>query len=188
MLTGIVTLDGEDQIFLMDRSDQSREIVTKKPNSKGMVLLNIIHDDDPNKLKATIRINGITGVINNVDLAENNRTGSRAGTLTSPYNKSGSHLPATPRYPGIYPGASHIAPPPNSTFPASDYNNRRVIRRPPISAPLGSQGNYPPNQNNYPPNMPNNYQRPSSNPYPATTGYPNYQPSGPSGGPGYPTQ
>lgn len=176
MLTGIITLDGDEQIFVMDRNDQSRELLTKKPNSKGMALINIIHDDDPNKLKATIRVNGETGVINNIDLADSNGKGSKTGTPTSPYSKNGPHLPATPRYPGTYPGPGHTSPSQNPTGPSSNYNynnNRRIIRRPPISVPSGSQ-------NNYQPGMPSNYLPPSSNGYPGTPGYPpnNYQPSG----------
>jgi len=194
MLTGIITLDGEEQVFVMDRNDQSRELLTKKPNTKGMALINIIHDDDPNKLKATIRVNGETGVINNIDLADNNGKGSRPGMPTSPYSKNGSHLPATSRYPGTYPGTSSGAYPgtypgagrlPSSQNPGgspSNYynnnynNNRRVIRRPPISTPSGSQGNYQQG-------MPSNYPPSSSGGYPGTPGYPpsNYQPNTSSG-------
>ncbi|MBM3857404.1 MAG: hypothetical protein FJ390_05505 [Verrucomicrobia bacterium] len=173
MLTGIITLGGEDQIFIMDRNDQSREILTKKPNSKGMALVNIIRDADPNKLKATIRVNGETGVINNTDLADNNGKGSRPGMPNSPYSKNGSHLPATPRYPGQgYPPS-----PQNQGFPPSNYNNRRVIRRPPISGPSGGSQNYQPG-------IPNSYQPPPSSIYSGYPGYPgtpshppsNYQP------------
>lgn len=172
MLTGIITLDGEEQIFVMDRNDQSRELLTKKPNAKGMALVNIIHDDDPNKLKATIRVNGDTGVINNIDL-ENSGKGSKPGVPASPYAKSGSHLPATSRYPG----AGRMPPSQNQGLPPSNYNNRRVIRRPPISTPSGSQ--------NYQQGMPSNYPPSSSGAYPGTSGYPpsNYQPSAPSGRP-----
>ncbi len=178
MLTGIITLGGEEQVFVMDRNDQSRELLTKKPNAKGMALVNIIHNDDPNKLKATIRVNGETGVINNIDLAENNGKGSRPGAPPSPYAKSGSHLPATSRYPGTYPGTGRIPPSQNPGLPPSNYNNRRVIRRPPISAPSGGQ-------NNYQQGMPSNYPPPSSSGYPGTSGYPpsNYQPNSPSGRP-----
>lgn len=171
MLTGIITLDGEEQIFVMDRNDQSRELLTKKPNAQGMSLVNIIHDDDPNKLKATIRVNGETGVINNIDLAENNGKGSKPGSPNSHYPpKGGSRLPATPRYPGTYPGAGHT--PPSQNLPPSNYGNRKIIRRPPISAPSGNQ--------NYQPDISNNYQPPSSGGYPpGGSGYPpsNYQPS-----------
>ncbi len=175
MLTGIITLDGEEQIFVMDRNDQSRELVTKKPNAKGMALLNIIHDDDPNKLKATIRLNGDTGVINNIDLAENNSKGTKPGAPGTPYSKTGSHMPVTPRYPGTYPGSGQVPSSQNPTSP-SGYNNRRVIPRPPISAPMGGQ--------NYRPGMPNNYQPPSAGGYPGNAGYPqnNYQPSSMPGG------
>lgn len=165
MLTGIITLDGEEQIFVMDRNDQSRELLTKKPNSKGMSLVNIIHDDDPNKLKATIRVNGETGVINNIELADNGK-GSKPGSPSSPYTRPGSRQPATPRYPGTYPGPGHVPSSQNQGFPPSNYNNnRRIIRRPPISAPSGVQ----------------NYQPPSASSYPGTPGYlpnGNYPPNG----------
>lgn len=185
MLTGIITLDGEEEIFVMDRNDQSRQLLTKKPNTQGMSLVNIIHDDDPNKLRATIRVNGETGVINNIDL-ENNGKGSKPGLPTSPYNRSGSHLPATSRYPGGYPGTSPGAYPgtrgtsPQNPggAPSNYYNNnnsnRRVIRRPPISTTPGGQ-------NNYQPGMPNNYMPPTSGGYPGYYPPNNYQPSTSSG-------
>lgn len=177
MLTGIITLDGEEQIFVMDRNDQSRDIVTKKPNTKGMALVNIIHDDDPNKLRATIRINGETGVINNIDLAENNGKAPHSGMPNGPYSRNGSHLPVTPRYPSgypgaypagnSYPGAGRIPPSSqNSGNPATNYNNRRVIRRPPISALPGSENYQPGVPSGYPPSYsppPSNYQPPNNN-------------------------
>ncbi len=186
MLTGVISLDGEEQVFVMDRNDQSRELVTKKPNAKGMVLVNIIHDDDPNKLRATIRVNGETGVINNIDLSENSKTG-RPGAPMSPYAKGGSHLPATPRYPGNYPGPGRMMPPPQNQGYPSNYNNRRIIHRPPISAPSGGQnyqpptGAYPGTAGSYPSN---NYQpgtsgRPPSN-YPSRVPPNSYESSVPS--------
>lgn len=177
LLTGVITLGGEEEAFIMDRNDQSRDILTKKPNSKGMALVNIIHDDDPNKLKATIRVNGETGVINNNDSTDNNGKGSKPGAPNAPYNRNGNHLPVTPRYPDTYPGSSHSSLPQQPGIPPSNSNNYRVIRRPPISVPPSNQ--------NYQQGMPNSYPPPAGNMYPNTQSYPpnNYQQSPPGNDP-----
>ena len=190
MITGVITIDGETQIFVMDRNDQSRELVTKKPNSKSMTLINLAHDDDPSKLKATIRVNGETGIITNVDLAENTK-GPRTG-------RPGSASPSSriPGYPGGYPGSSRL--PATSRYPGgastqpsqntpmipsmngNNSSNRRVITRPPISSQPGMPSNYQPGMpSNYQPGMPSNYQPPSSRSYPP--GMPSgYEPGMPS--------
>jgi hypothetical protein len=151
MLTGIVNLDGEEEIFVMDRQDQSRELLTKKPNAKGMTLVKTMHDDDPNKLKATIRINGETGVINNIDLAESHNKPPYPGAPTSPHSRNNSNYPVTQRYPV----GGQMPPSPHPPLPPPNYGNRTIIRRPPIAVPSA-------NQNSYQPVVPTNYPPPPS--------------------------
>lgn len=151
-LTGIITLDGEEEIFVLDRNDQSRELVTKKPNKKSMSLVNIVKETDPNKLKATIRVNAETGVITSIEPSTNNPTtgpqrftGPGAPNMGGNQPKNTFHPPNTPYYPGqTLPNAQH--PPgmiPNANNP-SNPSNRRVITRPPIPGqPIPPPNNFP---------------------------------------------
>ncbi len=158
MITGVITIDGETQIFVMDRNDQSRELVTKKPNSKSMTLINLLHDDDPSKLKATIRVNGP-------------RTGKAPGPSSMSrvpnYPGSSSRAPAS-RYPGGAPASSQ-----NTPMIPSINSNRRVITRPPISPQPGMPSGYQPRMpSNYRPRVPSGYEQDMPS---------NYRPSAPSG-------
>jgi hypothetical protein len=135
-ITGIVTIDGDEEIFVLDKNDQNRELLTKKPNKKMMSLVNIVKDSDPNKLKATITINGETGVITSPEPSTNNpMLGSKR--FSGPNTSNGSNQqkntfrpPNTSYYPGQIPqsGPHSQGTTPNNNNP----NTHRVINRPPI--------------------------------------------------------
>ena len=135
-ITGIITIDGEEEIFVLDKNDQSRELLTKKPNKKMMSLVNIVKEPDPNKLKATITINGESGVITNPELNTNNPIHGPQ-RFSGPNPPSGSnqqknifHPPNTPYYPGqTPPNTLQSQGTPSST---NNPNNHRVIYRSPI--------------------------------------------------------
>lgn len=141
-VTGILTIDGEEEIFVLDKNDQSRELLTKKSNKKSMTLVNIVKETDPNKLKATIRVGEETGVITSPELSTNNPTHGPQrfpGFPTLPANgntqgnmpqKNPLYPPNSPYYPGqMPPNAPHLPGGiPNTGIP----NNYRVINRPPI--------------------------------------------------------
>jgi hypothetical protein len=137
-VTGIITLDGEEEIFVLDKNDQSRELITKKPNKKSMSLVNIVKETDPNKLKATILVNGETGVITSPEPTINTSTmgpqhfnGPGAPNSGSNPQKNTFHPSGAPYYPGqILPNAPHS---PGAMPSPNNPNNHRVITRPPIS-------------------------------------------------------
>ncbi|MCF7729961.1 MAG: hypothetical protein K9M81_06305, partial [Chthoniobacterales bacterium] len=135
-ITGIVTIDGDEEIFVLDKNDQNRELLTKKPNKKMMSLVNIVKDSDPNKLKATITVNGETGVITSPEPSNNN-------PMLGPKRFSGPNTPngsnqqkntIRPRNTPFYRGQTPLNGF-HSQGTASNNNNRnthRVINRPPI--------------------------------------------------------
>ena len=55
-MTGIITIGGHEQVFVMDRNDQSRELLTQKPNAKNMALVSILREGNSPPQKATIRV------------------------------------------------------------------------------------------------------------------------------------
>ncbi|MFZ4115546.1 MAG: hypothetical protein ACOYK6_02340 [Chthoniobacterales bacterium] len=147
-VTGIITLDGEEEIFVLDKNDQSRELLTKKPNKKSMSLVNIMKETDPNKLKATILVNGETGVITSPELNTNAPTMgpqrfNGPGVLNSGNNlqKNTFHPSGAPYYPGqTLPNAPHA---PGTMPNTNNPNNHRVITRPPISGqPMQGPNNF----------------------------------------------
>ena len=150
-VAGFATIDGEDQLFVVDRTDQSREILTKKPNAKSMALINIIHDNNPNQIKATIRVGEDTGIISSQDPASSQgqqRPGYPLSRMMPPGMRSSMRPGSMSRYPypSSYPRSRQPYPssypssrpqqylPPSSYYPNSGSpNNRRIIRRPLIS-------------------------------------------------------
>ena len=148
-VTGVITLDGEEEIFVLDKNDQSRELLTKKPNKKSMALVNIVKEPDPNKLKATIRVNGETGVITSPEPSTNNPTngpqrftGPGVPNAGSNQPKNTFHPPGTPYYPGQT--SSNASHPPGTMPNANSSSNRRVINRPPIPGQsISAPNNFP---------------------------------------------
>ncbi len=123
-LTGIMTIDGEDEVFVLDRNDQSRELLTKKPNEKGMTLITILPQEDPNKLKATVSIGGETGTISELELSTNKPT---MGPQHFPPSKGNYY-------------------PPNSHLPPSKNNNSYSSYPPPSYSPSSPSMGHPPRQ------------------------------------------
>lgn len=154
-ITGIITIDGENKVFIFDRNDQSHQLVTKTPNEKAMALIAVIPQDDPNKMKATVSIGGETGT-----LSELEPTVSKPGTGPS------SHFPTPGKSP--YPPGAHFPTPknnaysPSSNYPGNSYstlphypstpysptssphpNDHRTITRPPMPNPAGGHSSLP---------------------------------------------
>ncbi|OHE74800.1 MAG: hypothetical protein A3F67_06025 [Verrucomicrobia bacterium RIFCSPHIGHO2_12_FULL_41_10] len=175
-VTGIVNIDGEEQVFVFDRMDQSRELVTKKPNSKSMALLNIPEEKDPNQIKVTIRVGEETGVISSMEPTPPQGLGPQRGIPQRPgYPSSPTMMPPGTRnnlrpgamsrypnpsqqyptgYPSTYPGGNTSLPPSALSNP----NSRRIIRRPVISPQGGA------------PTRPSSSSYPTSS-YPTTPGF-----------------
>ena len=123
-MTGIITLNGEDQIFVFDRTDQSRELLTAKPNAKNMSLLSLVREAN-NPIKASIRIGSEVGTIGFMEAG--NATAAVQPGAPAPGSPASANAPAT--------GVQLPALPPLPQSPASNPQGRRIIRRPVVSAP-----------------------------------------------------
>ena len=131
-ITGIITLSGEDQIFVFDRTDQSRELLTAKPNAKNMSLLSLVREGN-NPIKASIRIGSEVGTIGFME-AVNAAAAMQPGT-PAPGSIASANAPAT--------GVTLPALPPLPKSPASNPQGRRIIRRPVVTAPQTPQPSSP---------------------------------------------
>ena len=119
-LTGVITISGEEQVFVFDRTDQSRELLTAKPNAKNMSLVSLIREGNT-PLKASIRVGSEMGTIGFLEAAQAKvappAPGTQAGTNPAAAGVRLPPLPAAPQQ------------------PSSNPPNRRIIRRPVITAP-----------------------------------------------------
>lgn len=53
-MTGIASIAGEDQVFVFDRTDQSRFLLTAKPNEKNMSLVSVVRQDNSPSKPASV--------------------------------------------------------------------------------------------------------------------------------------
>ena len=123
-ITGIITLNGEEQVFVFDRTDQSRELLTTMPNAKNMSLLSLVREGN-NHAKASIRIGSEVGTIGFME-AVNTAAAVQPGD-PAPGSPASANAPA--------PGVKLPPLPPLPKSPASNPQGRRIIRRPVVTAP-----------------------------------------------------
>ncbi len=136
-LTGIVNINGEEQIFVFDRTDQSRELLGKNPNSKNMSLVSLIWDGHSAPQKASILVSGETGTIGFLESTQQqgappaqSAPGSMAAGIPSLQGaQPGVRLPQLPPLPQL-PGVSQ-----SPQTPPGVNAGRRIIRRPVVAAP-----------------------------------------------------
>ena len=131
-ITGIVTIDGEERIFVFDRTDQSRELLTHRPNKKNMSLVALVREGSARPLKASVRVGGQTGTIGFLEASAQpaQPAGPPApGSAASINQPTGPRLPPLPTLP-----QQRIGPVPAQTGPGVP-PGRRIIRRPVISPP-----------------------------------------------------
>lgn len=117
-MTGIVTIDGEEEVFVFDNSDQSRELLGKTPNARNMSLVTLVREEGI-PVKATIRVGGETGTIGFKESSQ------PKGQVPAAFNPA-----QPPQAPVTIP-----ALPPLPKQPAASPPNRRIIRRPVVNAP-----------------------------------------------------
>jgi hypothetical protein len=125
-ITGIITVGDEEEIFVFDRTDQSRILLTKKPNDRNMSLVSLIREEGSSIPRANIRVGGEAGTIG--------------------FLEASKQPPGAPPAPGS-PAAGSAGPaqglqavqlpnlPPLPQRPASAPPTRRIIRRPVVAPP-----------------------------------------------------
>ena len=140
-MTGIVNINGEEQIFVFDRTDQSRELIGRKPNTKNMSLVSLIRDINTAPQKASILVGSETGTIGFLESTQQKGApqpqvqaapgSAAAGIPGLQGTQPGVRLPQLPPLPQL-PGASQPQQIPQGAQPGQ---GRRIIRRPVITAP-----------------------------------------------------
>lgn len=111
-LTGTATLEDRPVIFVLDRKDLTRQVVTEEPNPEGIVLVSVQDPSDFKSAQATIKLGAEQAVIR-YDLAAMQNVNQNPQPGPVPNMTTG---PAVRTSPGSVP-----TPPPRRT---------RVIRRP----------------------------------------------------------
>jgi hypothetical protein len=145
-LTGAVALDGEALVFVLDKTTQTRYMLSKIPNKQNMGLVEYLSDPDPRRMRATIRVDGQVATI---AYAEPNAqpqqmqqpVGSQANRVVQPQQMPQSPSPHA-NGAGSLPSAIVNAPAGSPAAPGSPAfqqqpttpPNRRVIRRRMISS------------------------------------------------------
>ncbi len=123
-MTGIITIGGEEQVFVFDRTDKSRELLTGRPNVKNMSLVSVIREGK-NPIKATISVGGETGTI-----------GFLEGAAPQAQTSAPAPVPGSPASANASPSGISLPPlPPLPKTPPTTPQGRRIIRRPVVTPP-----------------------------------------------------
>lgn len=123
-ITGIITNGKEEEIFVFDRTDQSRTLLTKKPNEKDMCLVSILREENGSTPKATIRIGSESGTIGFMEASKQTQAAPPA--------------PGSPAAGPAVPGQQTVqlpSLPPLPQQPSAAPPTRRIIRRPVVGPP-----------------------------------------------------
>ncbi|MCX6974036.1 MAG: hypothetical protein NTZ94_06975 [Verrucomicrobia bacterium] len=129
-ITGSATINEEPVVFIVDKNTQNRLMLGKNPDSSGNVLLEYLPDLNPQKMKASIRIDGQVTTVAYAEVAADQP----------------QQAPPVPMVPNAVQPPPGSQPPPGAVNPAQPQDPsqqpRRVIRRRVIS------GQNPPAQPN----------------------------------------
>lgn len=120
-LTGIATISGQEEVFVFDRTDQSREMLTHTPNKKNMSLVSLVREGNITPQKANIRVGADTGIIGYLESTPQQQMQPPQAAVQ---NVNLPRLPTLPQ-PGVVNG---VSAPPNPQM-------RRIIRRPMVNPP-----------------------------------------------------
>lgn len=129
-MTGIASIAGEDQVFVFDRTDQSRFLLTAKPNEKNMSLVSIVRQEN-SPLKASIQVGNETGTIEFLEASQ------------QPAQPQGAPAPGSPAAANATVSQQSVKLPPLPPLPQLPAGpgapGRRIIRRPVVAPPQQAQ-------------------------------------------------
>jgi len=128
-ITGAATINDEPIVFIVDKNTQNRLMLGRAPDASGNVLLEYLPDLNPQKMKASIRIDGQVTTVAYAEVAADPQ-------------QQAAPVPMAPNAGQPQPGSQ---PPPGVVNPAQPQNPaqppRRVIRRRVISGQTPVQPN-----------------------------------------------
>jgi hypothetical protein len=137
-LTGAVAIDGEPLVFVLDKTTQTRQMVSKKANDNNVSLVEYLPDPDPRRMRATIRVDGQVATISYAEAAAAQPPGSAPNMPTAMNGQAVMpNVPGAPQMPQVagQPPGTTIAP---GTGQPGQQPPRRIIRRRVISGAPGS--------------------------------------------------
>lgn len=138
-LTGAVAIDGEPLVFVLDKTTQTRQMVSKKANDKNVSLVEYLPDPDPRRMRATIRVDGQVATISYSESTAAAQPPGQAPNLPTAMNGQPAMpaVPGAPQMPQVagQPPGTTIAP---GTGQPGQQPPRRVIRRRVVSGVPGS--------------------------------------------------
>jgi len=88
-LTGAADLNGDPLVFVLDRTSQNRQMLSKKPNAQNMSLLEYLPNPDPRKMKATIQVDGQVATISYNEPAAQTQQPAQPGKMGQPPKQTG---------------------------------------------------------------------------------------------------
>lgn len=133
-LTGAVALDGEPLVFLLDKTTQTRQMVSKKMNQQNIQLVEYLPDPDPRHMRATIRVNGELATISYADPVPQAPQPAGPPQPGGMLPKPPSAVVSAPAAPSAMPGSPAIQQP-GDTPPAHRIIRRRIISGQPAPGP-----------------------------------------------------
>lgn len=120
-ITGIITVGNEEEVFVFDRNDQSRILLTKKPNEKNMSLVSLVREAGSSTPKASIRVGGESGTIGFMEASKQPQAATPAPGSPAAAAAQGAQAV---QLPGL---------PPLPRQPSASPPTRRIIRRPVVA-------------------------------------------------------
>jgi len=103
-LTGAADLNGDPLVFVLDRTTQSRQMLSKIPNSQKMSLVEYLPDADPRKMRATIRVDGQIATIAYAEAAAQPQPPGQPQMPAQPQMPGGAGAQPRPAHAGMVPG------------------------------------------------------------------------------------
>ena len=134
-LTGVVSINGEPMVFVLDKTTQERHMITKTPNKLDMGLVDYLPDPDPRRMHATIKINGQIATLSYSEpvAVQGQQPAAPQNMGPAPQNQNPTAVVNLPPGQVLAAGA-----PPNMQQPNAQSPQRRVIRRRIISGQPGT--------------------------------------------------
>jgi len=136
-LTGVVSINGEPMVFVLDKTTQERHMLTKTPNKLDMGLVDYLPDPDPRRMHATIKINGQIATLSYSEpvAVQGQQSAAPQNTGAAPQNQNPTAVVNLPPGQVMAAGAPQNMQQPNAQSPQRHVIRRRIISGQPGTGP-----------------------------------------------------